>query len=191
MMIANRRRHYSKEDSIKLPDGYTLGEYFNITAHTYVPLHETTVPYEIEILVAPSTVSGYAMIVGFNGYTQIGRSNSGVRLEADGTVKPNVFTLNQQILLRCLFNNKNSKLYINGEDSGLTATKGTKPYIGCFAGTKYAYSFKGKVWYIKIFKANELIHYYVPCKDSNGTGKMYDVITERFMTPDAGTINVV
>lgn len=192
MMIANRRRHYSQGESIKLPDGYTLGEYFNITADIYVLLHQTTVPYEIETLVAPSTLSRAAMIVGFTGVTQIRQVDAGIALEDSGTIKPNVFTLNQQILLRCLFNATNSKLYIDGEDSRLNATKMSQSYIGCFAASKFgASAFRGKVWYIKIFKANELVHYYVPCKDSNGTGKMYDVITERFMTPDAGTIKVV
>ena len=61
-----------KESAIPLPDGYTLGEYFNVTESTWVTL-TVAVPRTVEVLVEPNVnISSYMQIAGRNGHFSIG-----------------------------------------------------------------------------------------------------------------------
>ena len=191
--IVNRRRVYDNKDGgIKIREGYTLGSYFNVDNDSYAALHETAAPYDCEILVEPSRVTGVQFIIGFNGYVNAQMSGSGIKM-ADSTTLSNVFSVGVSRLIYLeARTGGTSKLYVDGEDTGLSTTKGVQPYIAVFGATKFANQYRGKVFYIKIYKNGAVIHHYVPViRDSDNVSRIYDAISDSFINLQTGTLKVV
>lgn len=57
-------------------------------------------------------------------------------------------------------------------------------------GTEFPerFRFTGKLYYLKLFRGNTLVHSYIPCTNSSGVTGLYDAIDGRFLSPTFGTL---
>lgn len=190
-----RRRGYSKkqEEGIVLPAGYTLGEYWNVTSHTYVPLNING-PFDFEVEVEPSNVSdnnGSYIIGAPAGH--IWAIHKGKAQAQSGDSTDTFFEVGKRVKISGHnpkgYGDLSYRYYVDGVDTGLRAERSNQ-LVSIMAGTQYAYEFKGKFFPLKIWRNGELIKHYVPCTDGQGNSYMYEVVEGVFITPNSGTLVV-
>ena len=44
-----------------------------------------------------------------------------------------------------------------------------------------------KIYYLKIFENNNMIFYFIPCKNSEGKAGLYDLVENKFYSSETGT----
>lgn len=192
--LLKRRRdllNAKHEATIPLPDGYTLGQYFDITSDV-VCSFTVQVPRTIEALIEPNVTRGQNYILGRAGHFPVG-NNSKKALAASNSSGSNFFDADTPALIKCYQASSSSscKYWVDGVDTGLTGTCG-HGNLGIFGqSSNYSTNYRGKVYWVKIYKSGNLIHHLIPVKDSNGNGKVYNLVTKSFVSPTTGTINVV
>jgi hypothetical protein len=187
------------EKPIELPDGYTLGQYLNITGSTRVPDIESiagSFPFDVEMKIAPSAFStagtrlhlagiqvSFAAGIATDGHAdcQAGANN---KTKSDNVM----FAINTDAVVNVHFETSNNKstYFVDGVDTGLKGNSNN--WVALFAINNYgANQFKGKVYYVKIYKNSKLVAHFVPVLGSDTSkttvqnSQMYDIIRKKFM----------
>lgn len=197
------------EKPIELPDGYTLGQYFNITGNTRGLSMEAiagSFPFDIEMKIAPSTFStsggrihlagiqvNFAACINSNGraYAQAGANSK--------TLSDNVmFAINTDAVVNVHFEKSNNKstYFVDGVNTGLKGN--CNSWVNLFSiNDAGANQFHGKVYYVKIYKNGTLVAHFVPVLGSDTSkttvqnSKLYDIIRKKFMSFNVKTATVV
>lgn len=187
------------EKPIELPDGYTLGQYFNITGSTQGSSMESiagSFPFDIEMKIAPSSLStagGRIHLAGIQVSFAAGINSDGRAYAQAGanskTLSDNVmFAVNTDAVVSVHFEKSNNKstYFVDGVDTGLRGN--CNNWINLFAINTYgANQFHGKVYYVKIYRSGTLIAHFIPVLGSDTSkttvqnSQMYDIIRKKFM----------
>lgn len=189
------------EKPIVLPEGYTLGNYWNIQDWTCVdtrviPVSNADFEMEIEPI-----LTSWHFFLGFyaNGYCFGCTSDGRAAINTTSGAQTNdvFFTsgVKTKVTGHLVYGTtSDNRYYVDGIDIGLHSGRIARYYLLLFSLNKDNSSttraFKGKCYYVKIWKNGELVRHYVPCLDSQGNGYMYDLVNENFVTPAVGTFVV-
>ena len=197
--LLKRRREllngFVGEKPIVLPEGYELGSYLNITGSTKATGF-SNMPFDIEIKIAPSafngrlfgTTSSFCLTLNSDGraaceYT----STTGTSVSNDV-----MFHVGTDSVVKSHQDKTTGKstYFVDDVDTGLKGTTGK--YGGnFFANNDYgSKQYKGKVYYIKVYKDNKLFAHFVPIKSST-TSTMYDIVRKVFMSFSVKNATVV
>ena len=190
-----RRRQYQGDSGIKLPSGYTLGQYFNITGYTRSTLSATLKPFDIEMKIRPSDVSSKKHLCGIQINFMLGIATSGkaycqAGLNSKTTSDDVMFSTSADAVITGKITTASNKctFFVDGVDTGLKGTSSSYGESLFSLNDAGANQYQGRVYYIKIFKNGELVSHYVPVlgsdpeKTTTQNSKMYDIINDTFMS---------
>lgn len=182
--IVNRRRTYTTNDKIVLPEGYELGSYFNITGNTKASGF-SNMPFDIEIKIAPSVLSGmiYGSTTGFSlRIDSTGKAYCKTGLNSKTLSDNKMFSADVDALVFSHFAMNNQATYfVDGIDTGLKGSVSSSGGMFFASTSTGAQQYKGKVYYIKVYKDDKLFAHFVPVKSSTNS-TMYDIVRKVFMT---------
>ena len=84
----------------------------------------------------------------------------------------------------CIVEASLEKLVVNGtpKSTGQSTWNATTRSITLFANPEWDSSFKGTIYYFKIYEGDNLLHNFIPVKASDGTKGFYDTIDKKYIT---------
>ena len=180
---------------IALPDGYTELKYIEATGEQYldtgvVPNANTQVDYKIrfrqDATTASPLIGARVGNSGINRFFPISYSNPSTDYRVSFGNALISGTIDFNIDYEGSFQPQNEVLILNGTSyslAGHSFTKSTNYNLYLFATSGYSgnlYQSKGVIYYCKIYKNNELVRNYIPCKNDNNEIGMYDLINGTF-----------
>lgn len=163
-------------------DGFTPLSYIQGTGTQYVPTDIIpSVDTQAEIKLNFQSL-GQASVFGSqwdgNGYLLMSYS-SRLRWHTPGAIDSNVMGINQDYVVKV---NKSSLIVDDMTYTGQTASSFANAPLTIYKST---YGSQGtgqfKLFYLKLYNANDLIHNLIPCKrNSDAVIGLYDLVTDKF-----------
>ena len=180
-----------------LPSGYTQIEYVESAGTQYIDTG-VTVSTETRVDMGYQYVSNVDGSDGGDMIAGVRQGSAGstrfypASLQGGGTVRhvmgDTTLLDNYSPFVRSdvIFNDSNHDVYVNGSLLGTlsTFTTGNKTmwlFSANSEATTHWFS-ASRIWYCKIYEAGVLVRDFVPCKNSDGTIGMYDMVHGRFYT---------
>ena len=195
-------------EKILLPKNYTEVEYITNNTNTFIDTGIITDldNMELEIKVKP-TLGPWYILQNFDG------NINGFNGNKDNDISFELKTSSPELIFNFDMKREDSKVYTlhsknrngiwsgwirNDTDNLLEIKKPVlyKSFIPndlpllIFGNQKNFTSAGNSVYYIKIYKANRLVCYLIPAIDNKKQGGFYDIIQNRFLTPNKGSVKI-
>ena len=176
-------------ENVLLPDGYTALDYIASTwkssFDTGITADEnTSAEYKISFIQL-----GPVHVLADNGAYAFPTSSGDrkVRSKRGGTDYNYSYTLSTDTIYTIKAFAENG-VNVNGTNIDTNSVVGNTPsgngtlIFNNYGSVKASYGAMAKYYYMKIWEGENLIRWYIPCKDTNGVVGMYDVVGNTFNT---------
>nr|DAJ75853.1 MAG TPA: hypothetical protein [Caudoviricetes sp.] len=184
-----------------LPEGYTQVEYIESTGTQYIDTNYLFNNVDLEIKFQSSSDYPTEQILlggrdyagsiteskDFTIWLHADKNKIGIHNMKIDTKYQDCASFLEPSILEYKVNNLENEIYMNNtlvySFSGIDTNVCEKStYLFGARTDDYLDSrtFKGKIYYLKVSKDNEIVKYYIPCKNSNNEIGMYDLVTNTF-----------